>query len=92
MILALAMIASLMVTTTIVISEPAAADGGPIYAFEGRGSARFKSYGDHIFLCDHGWDGNSVAVKLVYVHETKATSSTGAGTGGGRSNTTVART
>ena len=71
MILTLVMIATLLVTTNIMISEPAIADDGPIYAYEGRGSARFKSYGDHIFLCDHGWDGNSVAVKLAYVHETK---------------------
>ena len=72
LILALAMIASLTVTASAVVSEPATArDDGPIYAFDGRGSARFKSYGDHVFLCDHSRDGHSVAVKLTYAHETK---------------------
>jgi len=71
LILALLMIATLTVTAVVVAPESATADDGPIYAFDGRGSARFKSYGDHVFLCDHAKDGNSVAVKLTYAHETK---------------------
>jgi hypothetical protein len=72
MILALAMIAMLMVSASVVVSKPAVAgDHGPICAYDGAGSARFKAYGDHVFLCDHGFDGHSVAVKLAYQHESK---------------------
>jgi hypothetical protein len=71
-IVALAMTCGLMATGSIVTPPPAAAgDHGPIYTSSQYGSARFKAYGDHVFLCDHFWDGHSVAVKLAYQHETK---------------------